>query len=73
MLAAVPRSASVALSAAILPYILSLANHGLLQAMRDNKGFSKSLQIHAGSVTRAAVAAKLNLPVTDLDVILFAC
>ena len=73
MPAAVPRSASTALSAAILPYITSLANHGLLRAMRDNEGFSKGLQIHGGHVTHAAVAAELNLPVTNLDAILFAC
>lgn len=73
MPAAVPRSASMALSGAILPYITSLANHGLLRAMRDNEGFSKGLQIHGGHVTHAAIATELNLPVTDLDAILFAC
>ncbi len=73
MPAAVPRSASMALSAAILPYITSLANHGLLRAMRDNEGFSKGLQIHGGHVIHAAVAAELNLPLRNLDAILFAC
>ncbi len=71
--AAVPRSASMALSAAILPYILSLANHGLLRAMRDNDGFSNGLQMHGGRAMHAAVAAELNLPVTNLDATLFAC
>ncbi len=73
MPAAVPRSASMALSAATLPYIMALANHGLLRAMRDNHGFSEGLQIHGGRVAHAAVATDLNLPVMDLDAILFAC
>jgi alanine dehydrogenase len=70
---AVPRSASIAISSAILPYVESLANDGLLKAMRDNDGYSNGLQIHDGRVTHAGVAAELNLPFFDLDAVLFSC
>jgi alanine dehydrogenase len=73
MPAAAPRLASIKISSAIAPYVTSLANHGLLRAMRNNDGFSNGLQIHDGRVTHAGVAAELNLPFVDLDAVLFSC
>jgi alanine dehydrogenase len=77
MPATVPRLASIKISSAILPYVAALANHGLLRAMRDNKGFTdglkNGLQIHDGRVTHAGIAAELNLPFVDLDAVLFSC
>jgi alanine dehydrogenase len=77
MPAAVPRSASIKISSAILPYIRAIANDGLLKAMRDNDGFTdglkNGLQMHDGRVTHAGIAAELRLPFFDLDAVLFSC
>ena len=73
MPAALPRSASIALSNAVLPYVLALADKGLLQAMRDDTGLVSGLQMYGGHVTHAAVAAELGLPCADLDALLFSC
>lgn len=71
--AAVPRSASFAISSGILPYLRALANDGLMKAMRDNEGYGNGLQIHDGRVTHAGVAAVLGRPFFDLDAVLFSC
>jgi alanine dehydrogenase len=73
MPAAVPRSASVAISNAVLPYALNLANRGLMQAMRADDGFARGVQMHGGEITHAAVAAQLGLTHLDLDAVLFTC
>jgi alanine dehydrogenase len=73
MPAAVPRSASVAISNAVLPYALNLANRGLMQAMRADDGFARGVQTHGGEITHAAVAAQLGLTHLDLDAVLFTC
>ena len=71
--AAVPRSASMALSAAVLPHVLALASKGLLQALRDDMGLADGLQIHGGHVAHAAMARTLKRPYRDLDTVLFSC
>ena len=73
MPAAVPRSASIKISSAILPYVAALVHDGLLKAMRDSIGFSSGLQIHDGRVTHSGLATELNLPFVDLDAVLFSC
>jgi alanine dehydrogenase len=73
MPAAVPRSASVAISSAALPYALNLANRGLMKAMRADDGFARGVQMHGGEITQAAVAAQLGLTHLDLDAVLFTC
>ena len=71
--AAVPRSASIALSAVVFPYVLALACKGLARALRDEDGLAAGLQIHAGQVTHAALAHELKRPYRDLDAMLFSC
>lgn len=73
MPAAAPRAASEKISVAILPYITSLLQHGLLRAMRDNEGLLAGLQMHGGNITHREVAAQLGLPCLDLDAVLFSC
>ncbi len=73
MPAAVPRSASMKISSAVLPYVTALTDHGLLRAMRDDDGLANGLQIHGGRVAHRAVAAELQLPFVDLDAVLFSC
>ena len=73
MPAALPRSASIAISNAILPYVEALAGKSLRQAMRDDAGLAAGLQMHGGRVTHAAVAAELGVAYFDLDPVLFSC
>ena len=73
MPAAVPRSASMAISTALQPYLLALADKGLRQALKDDAGLAAGLQMHGGRITHAAVAKELGLPCVDLDALLFSC
>ena len=60
---AVPRTSSLALSNATLPYVVKLADKGLRDALKSDDGFFKGLNIHQGGVTYPAVAAAFDLPV----------
>ena len=73
MPAALPRSASLAISNAVLPYLLALADKGMRQALRDDAGLAAGLQMHGGRITHAAVAKELGVPWVDLDALLFSC
>lgn len=57
---AYPRTATVALSEAILPYALRLAHSGL-DAFSDDPGLKKALETHQGFLTIASVAEDLGL------------
>ncbi len=58
---AVARTSTQALNNATLPYVLALADHGL-DALKQDKGFQKGLNIYRGDVTCEAVAEAFNLP-----------
>jgi alanine dehydrogenase len=60
---AVPRTSSLALSNATLPYILKLADNSLRDALRGDDGLKKGLNIYDGGVTHPAVADAFDLPV----------
>jgi alanine dehydrogenase len=59
---AVPRTSTLALSNATLPYVLRLARLGAEAAMAENPGLAKGLNIYGGQVTYEAVAQAFNLP-----------
>ena len=61
---AVPRTSTIALSNATLPYILKLANKGL-EALKEDDGFMKGLNTYDGHYTYKAVAEALNGEYTD--------
>lgn len=61
MPAAVPRTATRALSAATVPYVLALAD-GWRAAMDVHPELATGLNAHAGRVVHPAVAAALELP-----------
>ena len=73
MPAAMPRSASMAISNAALPYLTALTGKGIRQALREDAGLAAGLQMHGGRITHAAVAKELGLPCADLDALLFSC
>ena len=57
---AYPRTSTVALSNAILPYALKLANEGLA-ALANDPGFAKALNTYQGHLTLSTVAEDLGL------------
>ena len=66
---AVPRTSTIALSNATLPYIERLANKGL-DALKEDEGFMKGLNTYQGQVTFKGVADALDLPYVDPKTVL---
>jgi len=62
MPSAVPRTATLALTHATLPHILSLANRGCSQALHHDPHLMNGLNIQHGHVTHPAVANSLGYP-----------
>jgi len=58
---AVPRTSTFALTNATLPYVRALADHGWRQAIANDPGLARGLNVHAGVVTHEAVASALGL------------
>lgn len=58
----VPRTSTLALTNATLPYALQLANKGWKQALRDNPALLKGLNVVDGKVTYPGVAEAFGLP-----------
>jgi alanine dehydrogenase len=59
---AVPRTSTLALSNATLPYVLRLARLGAEEAMAEDPGLMKGLNTYQGQVTYQAVAEAFGLP-----------
>jgi alanine dehydrogenase len=57
----VPRTSTLALTNATLPYVLQLANKGWRQALRDDASLRQGLNIAAGQITCQAVADTFGL------------
>jgi alanine dehydrogenase len=64
---AVPRTSTIALTNATLPYALDLANKGLEQAIKDDKGLLEGVNTFGGKLTYDAVAVSQNLEYTPLN------
>ena len=58
----VPRTSTLALTNATLPYVLQLANKGWKQALKDNGALCKGLNIVDGKITHKGVAEAFGLP-----------
>ena len=52
----VPRTSTLALNNATLPYLVKLANNGYQKALSEDKNFLAGLNVHKGMVTYKAVA-----------------
>ncbi|MBI4937385.1 MAG: alanine dehydrogenase [Nitrosomonadales bacterium] len=57
----VPRTSTLALTNATLPYVLQLANKGWKQALRDNAALLKGLNISGGKIAHRGVADAFGL------------
>lgn len=64
---AVARTATQALNNATLPYVLALANKGLVQALREDPHLLQGLNVARGKLTNKGVGEALNLPVQTLE------
>jgi len=63
----VPRTSTLALTNATLPYAMQLANKGWKQALKENPALKMGLNVVDGKVTYAAVAEAFGLPFTPPD------
>ena len=62
---AVPATSTFALANATLPYMLELADKGILSALNGNSALLKGLSTAYGKLTSEPVAKALGLEVTD--------
>lgn len=62
---AVPRTSTLALTNATLPYVLQLANKGWRAALRENSALFKGLNIMDGKIVHQGVADAFGLPWHD--------
>jgi len=67
---AVPKTSTIALTNATLPYVLEIADKGWKQAMKDNPEITRGANIVKGRVTHQAVAEVFGLEYTPLDKVL---
>ena len=56
----VPRTSTLALNKATIPFTVNLANKGYEKALRDDQNFMNGLNLYEGSVTYEAVAKHLG-------------
>jgi len=59
---AVPRTSTLALGNATLPFLLALADKGWQRACAEDRHLLAGLNVHAGKLTYGAVGEALNLP-----------
>ena len=62
---AVPRTSTLALNNVTLPFVVALADKGWRRALRDDAHLRNGLNVHAGHVTCAPVAAAHAMPYSD--------
>ena len=62
---AVPRTSTISLNSATLPYIIKLANLGIKDFCYNSNHYLRGLNIHQGKLTYKAVANLFDIPYTD--------
>lgn len=62
---AVPKTSTLALNNATIPFVLALANKGYKKALQEDPHLLNGLNVYKGKVTYEAVANDLNLPYVD--------
>jgi alanine dehydrogenase len=67
---AVPRTSTYALSNATLPYVVRLANQGILPAIAADPALGKGVNIYQHQITYASVAQAFGLDHTALEAVL---
>ena len=64
---AVPITSTYALTNATMPYVLQLAEVGIVESARQNPGLAKGVNVAAGAVTYRPVADATGLPYVPLE------
>ncbi|HYO76872.1 MAG TPA: alanine dehydrogenase [Thermoanaerobaculia bacterium] len=67
---AVPRTSTIALTNATLPYTRTLAKLGFEKAVRGNAGLAEGVNVYKGEITYQAVATSQSRPYTALSSLL---
>ncbi len=67
---AVPITSTYALTNATMPYVIHLASSGLRAALEENPGLKLGVNVAAGQVTYAPVAAAVGVPAAAVDEVL---
>ncbi len=67
---AVPRTSTIALTNATLPYAVEIANKGWKRAMKEKPEIKLGANVVEGKVTRKSVADAFGLEVTPIDILL---
>lgn len=67
---AVPITSTYALTNATLPYIVELAGEGVTEAIRNNEGLARGVNVMEGKITNSAVADSVGLPYYQLSSII---
>jgi alanine dehydrogenase len=62
---AVPRTSTYALNHATLPFVLELADRGVVPALKGNEHLRNGLNVCRGAITRREVAEALGYPYVD--------
>lgn len=65
---AVPRTSTLALTNATLPYALELANKGFDRAIRENAPLKLGVNTYAGAVVHQAVAEAVRMPYAPIGI-----
>ena len=60
---AVPHTSTLALTSAILPYLMELCDRGVDDALRSQPALARGVNCYRGEVTIAGVADAIGLPV----------
>jgi alanine dehydrogenase len=58
---AYPRTSTIALTSATLPYLIKLANKGFATAVKEDPGFAKGVNTYKGFITYKPVAEALGM------------
>lgn len=64
---AVPRTSTLALTNVTLPYVIKLANQGLIPAVSADPSLAKGMNTYGGKIVHEVVARSLKMTYTDLS------
>ena len=67
---AVPRTSTIALTNATLPYAIKIANLGWKEACKQNPALKKGLNIVNGNIVYKGITENNNLNYVDVDTVL---
>lgn len=70
MTAGVPRTASVGLTNALLPYLLEIGTHGLSRALQLDPGLARGVCTYNGICTNEVIGKLFDVPSKRIDLIL---